>query len=104
VYAVIQTGGKQYKVKPGDIIKVEKIDAPIGSKVNIPNLLMIFDEKEIKLDPKLLETATVEGKILKHGKHKKVLIFKKKRRKGFQKKRGHRQNYSELIIENINLG
>lgn len=103
MYAVIQTGGKQFIVKSGDKIKVEKIDAPVGSKVKMPNILMVYDDKDVKLDAGTLQKMTVEGKILTHGKHKKVIIFKKKRRKGFQKKRGHRQEYTELLIENINL-
>lgn len=101
--AVILTGGKQYIVKTGDTIKTEKIDAPVGSKIKIPNVLLAYDEKDIKLDPEALKKASVEGKIVNHGKSKKVIIFKKKRRKGFQKKRGFRQDYTELLIEKINI-
>jgi len=103
VYAVIQTGGKQYKVKSGDKIKIEKVDAPVGSKVKVPNVLLAYDEKNVKTDSDTLKKVTVEGKILTHGKHKKVISYKKKRRKGFDKKIGHRQEFTELIIEKINL-
>lgn len=104
VYAVLLTGGKQYKVKSGDKIKVEKIDAPVGSKVSIPNLIMAYDGKSLKVDPKELEGGAIEGEILSHGKGKKVVTFKKKRRKGYTKKIGHRQEYTELLVEKINLG
>ena len=103
MHTVIQTGGKQYRVKAGDKIKIEKIDAPVGSKINIPNVLMSYDGKDVNLDPKVLKKATVDGKIISHGKNKKVIIFKKKRRKGYQKKSGHRQEYTEIQIEKINL-
>jgi len=103
VYAVIQTGGKQYKVASGDKIKVEKIDAPVGSKVKIPNVLMIYGDNELKIDATELKQAFVRGTILAQGKNKKVIVFKKKRRKGFQKKKGHRQTYTEVLIESINL-
>jgi len=104
VYAVIQTGGKQYRIKSGDKIKVEKIDAPEGSKISIPNIIAAYDGKDIKVDSKLLEKASVEGTILSHGKHKKVIVFKKKKRKGYQKKAGHRQDFTEVVIDKVNLG
>jgi large subunit ribosomal protein L21 len=103
VYAVILTGGKQYKVQSGDKIKVEKIDAPVGAKIKIPNVLLAGDDKEITLDIGKLAKANVEGKILSHGKNKKVTSFKKRRRKGYQRKIGHRQNFTEVLIEKINL-
>jgi len=104
VYAVIQTGGKQYKVKTGDKIKVEKIDAPVGAKISIPNIVMLYDGKDAKVEASMLDKSSVEGEILSHGKNKKVIAFKKKRRKGYAKKIGHRQNYTEIKIEKINLG
>ncbi len=104
MYAVIQTGGKQYKVKSGDKIKIEKVDAPVGAKISIPNIIMLYDGKDAKVDSNVLEKSSVEGEILSHGKNKKVTTFKKKRRKGYSKKIGHRQNYTEIKIEKINLG
>ena len=101
MYAVIATGGKQYKVSEGDVVRVEKLSGDVGSKVEISDVLMVGGEGDLKVGTPLVEKATVAGKIIEQGKDKKVLVFKKKRRKGYKKLQGHRQQYTALKIEKI---
>ena len=102
MYAVIQTGGKQYRVSPGDQLKVEKLQADIGDKVTFEKVIMTSDGEKIQVGKPYIENANVEGKLLGHGKSRKVLVFKYKRRKNYRRKRGHRQPFSLISIENIN--
>jgi len=101
MYAVIQTGGKQYKVSPGDEIKVEKIDAQPGDLITIDKVLMVSDEGKLNIGRPYLEDVIVKARILKHGKSKKIIVFKFKRRKNYKRKKGHRQLYSLIKIEEI---
>ena len=101
MYAVIQTGGKQYKVSPGDEIKVEKIDAQPGDLITIDKVLMVSDEGKLNIGRPYLEDVVVKARILKHGKSKKIIVFKFKRRKNYKRKKGHRQLYSLIKIEEI---
>ncbi len=101
MYAVIATGGKQYKVSEGDIVRVEKLSGDVGSTVEISDVLMVGGESVLKVGTPLVDKATVAGKIIEQGKDKKVLVFKKKRRKGYKKLQGHRQQYTALKIEKI---
>lgn len=101
MYAVIATGGKQYKVSEGDIVRVEKLSGDVGSKVEISDVLMVSGEGDLKVGTPLVEKAMVAGKIIEQGKDKKILVFKKKRRKGYKKLQGHRQQYTALKIEKI---
>jgi len=100
-FAVIKTGGKQYKVSPGQKIKIEKIDAPEGKSVVFDEVLLIEDGKEIKIGQPFVKSAKVEGKVLKQDRADKVIIFKYKAKKRYQVKRGHRQPYSLVEIEKI---
>jgi large subunit ribosomal protein L21 len=102
MYAVIKTGGKQYRVAAGEKIKVEQIAADIGQEVTLSDVLAIGDGGDIKLGTPLVAGATVKAKVLSHGRGEKVRIFKMRRRKHYQKHQGHRQNYTELQIEAIN--
>ena len=101
MYAVIATGGKQYKVSEGDIVRVEKLAGEVGSKVEISEVLLVGDEGSTTIGTPTVEKAKVSGEIVEQGKDKKVLVFKKKRRKGYKKLQGHRQQYTALKIEKI---
>ncbi len=101
-YAVIQTGGKQYKVSAGEIIKVEKlVDSNLETKVEFNEILAYGDDKSIELGAPTVNGAKVEAELLKNGKERTVLIFKKRRRKNSRRKNGHRQQYSLVRINKI---
>ncbi len=103
MYAVIKTGGKQHKVAEGEILKVEKLKASEGEPVDITDVLLIEKDGEVTLGSPFIEGAKVTAKILRHAKEDKVTIIKMKRRKDYRKKQGHRQNYSEIQIEQISV-
>ncbi len=103
MYAVIKTGGKQHKVAEGEILKVEKLKASEGEPVDITDVLLIEKDGDVTLGSPFIEGAKVTAKILRHGKEDKVTIIKMKRRKDYRKKQGHRQNYSEIQIEQISV-
>ena len=98
MYAVIKTGGKQYKVAAGEKIKVEQIAADVGQEIVIAQVLAVGDGSQIKVGTPLVSGASVTATVLAHGRHDKVRIFKMRRRKHYQKRQGHRQNYTELQI------
>jgi len=101
MYAVIKTGGKQYKVAAGEKIKVEQIAADVGQEIVIDQVLAVGDGSQIKVGTPLVSGASVTATVLAHGRHDKVRIFKMRRRKHYQKRQGHRQNYTELQIGDI---
>ena len=101
MYAVIKTGGKQYRVSPGDIISVEKLTGKIGDKVNIDDVLMISGDKGPKVGSPTIKGAKVRGVITDQRRGKKINILKYKRRKGYRRKLGHRQHYTQIKIEEI---
>ena len=101
MYAVIKTGGKQYKVAPGEKLKIEQIPADVGAEVVIDQVLMVGDGDSVRLGQPLVAGATVKATVLAQGRHDKVTIFKMRRRKHYQKHQGHRQNYTELRIDSI---
>jgi large subunit ribosomal protein L21 len=100
MYAVIKTGGKQYKVSEGDTVKIEKIAGSVGETIELSEVLMVGGE-EVKIGAPLLPGAKVTARIVEQGKDKKVLVFKSKRRKGFRKTYGHRQPITRLMITGI---
>jgi large subunit ribosomal protein L21 len=100
MYAVIKTGGKQYKVSEGDTIKVEKLAGDTGESIEISDVLMVGGE-EVKIGAPLLPDAKVTARIVEQGKDKKILVFKSKRRKGYRKTYGHRQPITRLRITGI---
>ena len=100
--AVIKTGGKQYKVSEGDILRVEKLTAKEGDSLKLDNVLALVDGEKTTIGAPIVKGANVDVSVLAHGKHDKVKIFKMKRRKHYKKSQGHRQNYTELKIEKIN--
>jgi large subunit ribosomal protein L21 len=98
MYAVIKTGGKQYKVVTGEKIKVEKLVAEVGQEITLDQVLAIGAGADMKVGTPLLAGATVRATVVAQGKHDKVRIFKMRRRKHYQKRQGHRQTYTELEI------
>ena len=100
MYAVVKTGGKQYKVAEGDVLDVEKLDLEPGKKVDL-DVLMLSTDDGIVTDAKKLAKAKVTAKVLEQFKDKKVIIFKFKKRKGYRRKRGHRQNLTRLEIVKV---
>lgn len=102
MYAVIKTGGKQYKVAAGEKYKVEQIPADIGCELTIDQVLAVGAGDTIRFGTPLVSGATVLVKVVAQGRHDKVKIFKMRRRKHYQKRQGHRQNYTELQVVSIN--
>ena len=98
MYAVIKTGGKQYKVAAGEKLKIEQIPADIGAEITLDQVLAVGAGDTIRFGAPLVEGATVQATVLAQGRHDKVKIFKMRRRKHYQKRQGHRQNYTELQI------
>ncbi len=101
MYAVIATGGKQYKVEQGQTLKVEKLDAEVGADVDLSKVLMIANESDIKVGSPYVEGGVVKATVKSHGRGKKVKIIKFRRRKHHRKQMGHRQHYTELTINSI---
>lgn len=101
MYAVIKTGGKQYRVSQGDVLKVEKLNGEVGTSVEIGSVLAVGEGDGIKVGAPTVEGAKVIAEILAQGKNKKVIIFKKRRRKGYTKKQGHRQLFTSIKIQEI---
>ena len=102
MYAVVNTGGKQYKVKQGEILRVEKIPGDVGSPVTFSRVLMFSDGETVSIGQPVLEDVAVEGHIVEQGKAKKIIVFKYKRRKRFRRKKGHRQEFTAILIDSIN--
>jgi large subunit ribosomal protein L21 len=101
MYAVIKTGGKQYKVAAGEKIKVEQIAADVGQEITIDQVLAVGAGTDLKVGTPLVSGAIVKATVVGHGKHDKVRIFKMRRRKHYQKRQGHRQAYTELEISAV---
>ena len=101
MYAIIATGGKQYKVAEGDVIRVEKLGAAAGENVVFDQVLVVSGD-DVKVGNPTVEGATVTASVVKEGKAKKVIVYKYKRKTGYHKKNGHRQQYTQVKIEKIN--
>jgi len=101
MYAVIKTGGKQYRVSAGNKIKVEQIPADVGSEITLDQVLMVGEGESVKIGSPVVAGAAVTATVLSHGRHDKIKIFKMRRRKHYQKHQGHRQNYTEIRIDGI---
>ena len=102
MYAVIKTGGKQYKVAAGEKIKIEQIAADVGQEVTIDQVLAVGSGADLKVGTPLVAGASVVVTVVAHGRHDKVRIFKMRRRKHYQKRQGHRQNFTEIQIGAVN--
>ena len=101
MYAVIKTGGKQYRVAAGEKLKIEQIPADVGAEITLDQILMVGEGESVKIGTPLLAGASVKATVLAQGRHDKVTIFKMRRRKHYQKHQGHRQNYTEIRIDDI---
>ncbi|MBE9527928.1 MAG: 50S ribosomal protein L21 [Proteobacteria bacterium] len=101
MYAVIKTGGKQYVVNEGDTIQVEKLTGEIGSTIDVGEVLAVGEGESVKVGTPIVEGASVTAEILDHDRDKKIIVFKKKRRKGYSRRQGHRQDYTSLKISQI---
>ena len=101
MYAILESGGKQYRVTAGDTLDVEKLDVSVGETVELKNVLMIVDGDQVKVGTPTIENAAVIGHVVDHVKGKKIYVFKSKKRKGYRRKTGHRQKYVRLHIDEI---
>ncbi|ADC48614.1 MULTISPECIES: 50S ribosomal protein L21 [Alkalihalophilus] len=101
MYAIIETGGKQIKVQEGQEIYIEKLDAEAGDVVSFDKVLMIGGN-DVKVGAPLVEGATVSAKVEKHGRQKKIIVYKMKAKKNYRRKQGHRQPYTKVVIDKIN--
>jgi large subunit ribosomal protein L21 len=101
VYAIIQTGGKQYRVSPGDVLRVERLPGERGDEVILDQVLLVTDGDAVQVGQPLVANATVRTRIVRQGQGKKILVYKKKRRKNYRRKQGHRQLFTALQIGEI---
>ncbi len=103
MYAIFQTGGKQYKASEGDLVRVERLDGQVGEEVLIREVLMAADDQGVQIGTPLLANAQVRGRIVEQNRARKIIVFKHKRRKGYRRKMGHRQPYTCLKIDKIDV-
>ena len=101
MYAVIRSGGKQYRVAPGQTIRLETVAGEVGAKVELGDVLLVENEGNIQLGSPLIANAKVQATVLEHDRAKKILVFKKKRKKQYRRTQGHRQDYTAVRIDNI---
>ena len=101
MYAVIKTGGKQYRVVSGEKLKIEQIPAEVGAEITLDQILMLGEGEAVRIGTPLVAGATVRATVLSQGRHDKIRIFKMRRRKHSQKHQGHRQNYTEIRVDTI---
>lgn len=101
MYAVIKTGGKQYRVSPGETLRVEQLPVDKGENIEFKDVLLIENDGNLIVGEENLKGASVTARVVESGKAKKIIVFKKKRRKGYRRKHGHRQQYTNICIENI---
>ncbi|MDY6792381.1 MAG: 50S ribosomal protein L21 [Thermodesulfobacteriota bacterium] len=101
MYAIVDSGGKQYKVREGEILRVEKLTGEVGDSVSFDKILMFSDGEQVNIGTPLLEDVTVNGHIVEQGKAKKIIVFKYKRRKRYRRKQGHRQQFTAVKVDSI---
>lgn len=101
MYAIIETGGKQYRVQEGETLNIEKLSAEAGEKVEIEKVLAVINGEDIKIGTPLVQGAKVILKVLRNGRDKKIIVFKFKAKKNYRRKQGHRQPFSQVIVEKI---
>ena len=103
-YAIFKTGGKQYRVKPGDVLDVEKLSLEVGSVAEFDQVLAVSEDGEVSFGAPLLSGATVTAEVQSHYKDRKLIVFKYKRKTRYRRKKGHRQTYTRLLIQSIQSG
>ena len=101
MYAVIRSGGKQYRVAPGQTIRLETVAGEVGAKVELEDVLLVENEGNVQVGSPLIANAKVQATVLEHDRAKKILVFKKKRKKQYRRTQGHRQDYTAVRIDNI---
>ena len=101
MYAVVRSGGKQYRVSPGGSVRVEKLSGEVGASITLEDVLMIGGEGDIKIGAPTVDGASVNGTIVAQGRGAKIRVFKMKRRKGYRRSQGHRQDYTEIRVDGI---
>lgn len=99
--AIIRTGGKQYRVEPGSLIRVEKLDADVDSNIELPEVLLLGTGKDAKVGTPLVDGAKVKATVTRHGRGPKLMVYKYKRRKNYRRKQGHRQAFTEIRVDEI---
>ena len=103
MYAIVDSGGKQYKVREGEILRVEKLAGEVGDSVSFDRILMFSDGENVNIGTPILEDVAVSGHIVEQGKAKKIIVFKYKRRKRYRRKRGHRQQFTAVKVDSIKI-
>ena len=103
MYAVFQTGGKQFRAEPGVKLRIPSLEVEEGSTVSFEDVLLTADGDEISVGQPLISGAKVTAEVVRHGKDRKIIVFKRKRRKGYRKKQGHRQKFTEIRIDEIKI-
>jgi large subunit ribosomal protein L21 len=103
MYAVIRSGGKQYRVAPGQTIRLEKVAGDVGSKVELGDVLLVENEGNIQVGSPVVASAKIQATVLEHDRAKKILVFKKKRKKQYRRTQGHRQDYTSVRIDSITV-
>ena len=103
MYAVIKSGGKQYRVAPGQTIRLERVAGNVGSKVELGDVLLVENDGNIQVGSPLVANAKIEATVLEHDRSKKILVFKKKRKKQYRRTQGHRQDYTSVRIDSITV-
>lgn len=101
MYAIIESCGKQYKVEQGDVVFFEKLDTEVGKKITFSEVVLVSDEGKVQVGNPYVKGVKVEGKVLTHGKHKKIIVYKMKPKKNYRRKQGHRQPYTKVEITAI---
>ncbi len=101
MYAVFQSGGKQYQVEPGTVVKLEKLQGEVGGDITLNEVVLVGDGDQIQVGCPLLEDVLIRGRIVEQGRHRKIIVFKHRRRKDYRKKQGHRQPYTAVLIQSI---
>ena len=104
MYAVVKTGGKEYRISQGDLIRVEKVEGKVGDQVTMKDILMVSHEGQVQVGNPLLANAVITGEIVQQMKGKKVLTYKMKRRKNYRRTKGHRQTYTYIRVNDISFG
>lgn len=105
MYAVFQTGGKQFRAEPGSRLRIPTLEADVGDSVTFDHVLLAGDGGEnVKVGAPTVDGASVKAEVIRHGRGDKITVFKRKRRKGYRKKQGHRQNFTEIRVEEVALG
>jgi large subunit ribosomal protein L21 len=101
VYAIVDVGGRQFKVFPDRVVRIPRIASQVGEAVDLERILLLSDGKNVEIGKPFIEGKKLHAEVIRHGKEKKVIVFKKKRRKNYRRKRGHRQPFTEVLIKDI---